>query len=244
MVSSYRYAHILFGGFTQRVGRAGNGMFELFDELYHRFAAADSVVEYFPWYVNPRDVAHTLAERNEKCSENYGVPLRLQIVGYSFGGQTAANVCRELDQLPDKPAVTIDHLSLCDAVARCGRLGWLRAANPFGTIRLPRNIHNMGAFVQRHRRWRLAPPFFFPAGQRLVIDEASIDVGAATLPIEPRELPMEHDEIDGAFDFRNSVLEWAAELHRTDSPQPIPCVLPVSHEPRSDNPDHSYRWAA
>lgn len=217
MPDTYRYLHIFISGFTQRWGRAGNGLHDVCDQVYRRYAAPDTLVMYFPWYINPADIAARIAELNEACLAAYGVPLQIQIVGYSFGGQTAANICRALSEIPDTPAVTVDRLCLCDAVARCGRLGWLRAANPFSKIVLPANVDRVSAFIQRHSRLQLRAPLFFPAGHRLFIERPvwiDEEIAIDQQPIEPCELDAQHTDVDNAEEFHTAVLSDAAEMHR------------------------------
>lgn len=196
----FRTAHIMIAGFTQRVGRSSNGVYRLFDECYRRFASQSTLVEYFPWYVSPDDIANALLERSLELQHGEHRMLSIQLVGYSFGGQTAVHVARQLQARGH----SVDHLTLCDPVARFGRLGWLRAANPFGEITVPSTVLNVQWFRQWSRRWRLTPPFFFPRSHDVRIE------GRPT-PIAIRS-DREHTDIDNDPRFHRCVLDTAERL--------------------------------
>lgn len=195
----FRTAHIFVAGFTQRVGRSSNGVYRLFDECYRRFASQSTLVEYFPWYIHPQHIAELTAERDRECQHQSGSSLRVQIVGYSFGGQTAAHICDELDAR----SVGVEHLVLCDPVARYGRLGWLRAANPWSVIHVPRSVKSIDWFAQRHPRWQMSPPFFNPRGHR--VDWAGGEV------VE-RRVYHTHSNIDNAPAFHRAVMDAATVI--------------------------------
>lgn len=220
MSTAYRQFHVFGAGFTHRRSMASNGIATAFDDTYRTYASPTTLVEYYPWYIAPWDIARRIAQLNEDCLATYRERLKIQLVGYSFFGQTAANICRCLqEELPEYPAVTIDQLCLCDAVARRGRLGWVHALNPCSTIRIPRNVRLLNAFVQRHRRLRLSPPFFFPAGHRIV-REVCTPAGYEWRDVDPWELDAEHTEIDNHPLFHNAVSIGAAAIHAGDDLPP------------------------
>lgn len=220
MLTAYRHLHLHHAGFSHRRATAGNGVNVAFDDTYRTYASSTTLVEYYPWYIAPWDIARRIAQLNEDCLAAYGERLKIQLVGYSFGGQTAANICRWLqDDLPEYPDVTIDQLCLCDAVARRGRLGWIHALNPFSTIRVPRNVKWLNAFVQRHRRFRIKPPFFYPAGHRILREVPTLQ-DFAWNRFDPIELDAEHTEIDNHPHFHAAVSLGAAAIHAGDDLPP------------------------
>ena len=216
MPIAYRYAHIFFGSFTQRVGRCTNGVYAAFDRVYRLYAGPQSLVEYTAWYLNPLDVAAALAERNEDCLRETKRRLQIQLVGYSFGGQTAVNVARELND----HGVRVDRLLLCDAVARCGRLGWIWAMNPKSKIHVPKNVTRVTWLHQTHPRVRLERPYFFPAGHSVIAESP------LTISKGPYEIEHEHVDMDDACAFHKCVdfdAEWLHSSHST----PITAWLPI-----------------
>lgn len=76
-----------------------------------------------------------------------GSQARVTVAGYSFGGTTAVNLCRELYE---QGSHTVDALCLCDAVKRRSRYpwGWLSALNRAASLRLPPNVLLCDAFYQ------------------------------------------------------------------------------------------------
>lgn len=221
-MSAFRYLHHFYAGFTHRVGVTSNGVYAAFDDVYRRWAGRDTLVEYFPWYLNPAGIAKAIVDRDVQCRAVHGHRLRVHQVGYSFGGQTAVHVAAELKAIA-ADRLFVDELCLCDAVARCGRLGWIRAANPWSVIRIPTNVLDVRAFVQNNPRWRPRKPFFFPAGHHL---------RWGTCDVVPMELDAEHTEIDNTESFHSVVRVQAERLHAADPRrQPGCAVLPFTHRP-------------
>jgi len=83
---------------------------------------------------------------------NAGGPI-VRIAGYSWGGATAANLCRSLQ----RKGVGVDKLILCDPVYR-GWRAW-RAFCPWARIHIPENVATVWRFYQRTN---------LPRGHRLV----------------------------------------------------------------------------
>lgn len=209
MSTPYSRAIILFGGFTQRYGRAGNGMYRLFDRLYRAHAGPATLIEYFPWFVGPAGIAEALAQLDAECRALQGRRLAIQIAGFSFGGQTAADVCWHLQNV----AVYVEQLQLCDAVSRRWRFWPFSAFNPLAEIELPVNVRNLTWFVQRNAYVRTKPPFLLPRGHRVV-------PAVTTAVSGPHVLDAPHDEIDGHQAFHEAVLYDARMLHRPETEPP------------------------
>lgn len=219
---TFRYAHIFFGGFTQRSWTPGddNGVQELYLQLYRTWAGPQTLVEYFDWYADPGRIAAFLAGLNQESLAQTGQPLLVQIVGYSFGGQTAAHVAAALRGT----AAEIDTLILCDAVCRRGSLGWLAAANPWATIHVPATVNSLRVFHQRHPRWQLRPPFFWPAGHRVTRHPRVCLEGQHDLTTDRTT----HLTIDNHGAFHDYAIDAARALH--ERPRAIPMRAPADRD--------------
>ncbi len=200
-VSAYRYVVILFAGFLQRVGSPQNGILQLRDRLYRSIAGPDFLIDYYPWYIGADEIARMISELDAECEDLLLRRLRVMIVGFSWGGATAVQVCSRLA----RQGICVDQLTLCDPVARHGRLGWLRALLPWSRLVVPDSVLRLTVFRQRHPRFRPTPPFFFPGGQRVVS-------GANTRINGVFELDLEHWEMDSAPDFHRVVFAEANRL--------------------------------
>lgn len=200
------HVHWFFGGFTQRLCRAGNGVYSLYEHVYRSCASPATLVAYHPWYLRASILAECLVRLNEECFAATEQPLRIAVAGYSFGGGTAVQLAQALVG----SGVRIDRMTLCDAVGRrFGRLGWLRAANPWTTLYVPATVRRLTWLRQRNPRWQLRPPFFWPAGHDVV--------AAQGVQVEgPVELEVDHLQADNAPAFANRVYLDVAGLHRHD----------------------------
>ena len=190
----YRSALLFFGGFTQK-REPDNGIFALADAAY-KGHAPECWVQYFPWYVDVDTLARTVESMASDASVYHGEPLRIGVIGYSFGGYTATRFCARI-------ACLIDELVLCDPVARwLHRVGWSRAiiGSAFGwpKIRTTPNVLRLRVVRQRNRRLRLRPPFFFPTGH-------DVEHWTASKPF--KELDAEHVDIESSPEFRLMALD-------------------------------------
>lgn len=200
----WRWIHWLFAGFTQKRSRRSNGVRTLFEIIAREWAGPQTLVEYYPWIVDPGELAALAAEINADSLHQTGQPVNIQLVGYSFGGQTAVQLAQALAGT----GAEVDSLILCDPVRRRGRLGWLAAANPWATLSVPSTVRELRVLRQRNPRWQLAPPFFWPAGHE-VKSAGSVKrtpdialTGTAT-----------HLTIDNHGRFQDFVLDAADRLH-------------------------------
>ena len=204
---SYRSAILLFGGFTQR-RNPSNGIRAAFDDAYRRDANPRTRIEYFPWAVNPAEIAEDLYQLCNEAMRDEGTRPRIAIIGYLFGGATAAAVARHLWDI-SPISFEVDELVLIDPVARWfGRFGWTRALFP-STIRVAPIVNRVRWIRQRNPRFRPPPPFFFPFSHNVVVKDA-----AYTEIIAPSELDDEHIEIDNA---KSTQAEIAGD-HSPDRP--------------------------
>lgn len=215
----FRYVHLCLAGFTQRYCRHGNGVHALFERLYQRYAGPQTLVEYFPWYVDPGRIAGCLAELNDTSLSETGQPVAVQVAGYSFGGQTAAHVA---DKLVGTGA-RIDEMVLCDPVCRRGRLGWLAAANPLAMIYVPDTVRRLRVLSQSRPRWQLAWPPFMPAGHR-VLSHGHVQ----REPDHDLTDSATHLTIDNHGDFHELVLDAAERLH--ERPPAVPMRAPADRD--------------
>ena len=194
---TYRAAILFFGGFTQRRSES-NGIYEAFDRTYRKAASADTHVAYFPWIVDPAEVAGVV-RRVDRSSQPHK-RLRLAIVGYSFGGHTAVQVCEQLAGLP------VDRLVLCDPVARwCGRLGWSRALIN-STIRVPINVRNVALLLPKATAGCVFSRRFCSRAATASRSTTSRRGG------QGRQLSAEHADIDNAPEFQDTVDEAVRSL--------------------------------
>lgn len=201
-----KFFHILIAGFTQRQGTYGNGIDGIYRDLHWKFHKYDdTVIWYFPWYCDIKGTAEFISRSAAKLYRIDKSRPRIQLAGYSFGGQTSVDLAHELLA---RNSIKIDRMTLCDAVRRRSRsaFGWLSAANPFAKIKLPNNIDAATAFVQTHRRFRLTRRLFYPRGHRIVVAEGVNFSG-------PHELPSEHTHIDNSVEFMDQVMEDAEFIH-------------------------------
>lgn len=177
---SISYWAILFSGFGQRVGLSG------VDSIYRdcrRKASATSEVLLQYWSDDPE----ALADRIVRHSPTSG-PEGIVIAGYSWGGQTAINLC---ESLRDR-GLKVTELVLCDPVARSPLwFRWWRALLPNRTIRVPGNVTRVWSCYQRAN---------LPQGHR-VIGEPGQDV------IERELFGVRHEHMDDRYKFREVVLE-------------------------------------
>ncbi len=204
----YEHAIVLVGGFTQHRNQS-NGTHASFDDAYRRYASPQTRIEYFPWFVDPREIATGLAEMAEETFRVTGQRLRIMIGAYSFGGYTAAEIARILFSITPI-TVEIDELVLVDPVGRwLGRFGWSRAMWP-SQIRIAPIVNRVRWIRQRNPRFRCRWPFFFPSSHDVVIESED-----HTELIGPIELSDDHVDIDNATKTR---IELVNAIERTIRP--------------------------
>ena len=185
-MSVYRNIHVLFSGFTQRRDHLGNGIPVLADKLRKQTDGQNTLVEVFPWYTSG-----IAAYIHQRCDED----TRVHLVGYSYGGQTAADVARELIEYRTPKRL---YLTLSDAVARRSRMPWGWAAsvvppNDFWPrIQVPEKAV-VRSYIQR-QKW--------PVGHRL-----------ATRRVEQILAHVPHTQMDGLEEFHQYVLEIAGDMN-------------------------------
>lgn len=194
----YTAAHILFSGFTQRRGCLGNGIEHLLDLLTWKLAKPTTLIELVPWYISPESIAARLVKLWRNCYRITGEPMRIHLIGYSFGGQTAANVAGLLEH----EHAAVDCLTLCDPVRRRGRLWWASAFNPWASIEITANVQRVTWFEQR-KRWLKEWPVCSPIGHRVELAN-----GNAATTLEPvRHLShCNHLTIDNAAAFHRAAV--------------------------------------
>jgi pimeloyl-ACP methyl ester carboxylesterase len=120
----------LFSGFTE-TRRECCGTERLFFELRRR-EPIDTLIEFDEWDADPEGIAHFV-------DRNAAIAPRIVVVGYSWGGDKAVELCAALGErhLP------VRHLVLCDAVWRSGwQPAWMARRgiplNPLSLTRLPK----------------------------------------------------------------------------------------------------------
>ena len=185
-MATFKTIHVLIGGFAQRPYGLGNSIPVIADDLRKRFSSPDVLICEFPWFTG--GIAEYIARRCEPKQ------TRVQIAGYSWGGQTAADVACEL--VGYVSGVDLQ-LTLSDAVARRSRFpgaGWASAFRPLSKIVVPDEARVV-SFIQRVDRWP------WPRGHKVVT------VSGREIP--QVELGLTHTRMDGAEDFSREVVAVA-----------------------------------
>jgi hypothetical protein len=177
----------MFSGFLQGVGDL-NGCVKIFLELHRATLSPDTRVELRPWSCDVADVAEMISRLH---------PLdrmpRVCVYGYSWGGKTAENFCRELH----RRGLDVEQLVLCDAVYRHWyRLGQWRALARWSVIRIPGNVQHVTHFRQR-QSWLLR-------GHAVQAENPGL-----TNVRGVRWLKCEHSWMDDSPEFRNACLDAA-----------------------------------
>ena len=178
---------VLIGGFTQRDYRE-NGLQRLWMKL-NRVAVPMTHVALREWTVN----TSRLAQRIWLVSRYDESPPIIIVVGYSYGGQTAVNFCRDLA----RRGLMVESLVLCDAVFRWLRvLPTLSSLFSFWRIRVPRNVRMVRWFYQR---------MSIPFGHRVVRDDPE-QTAFWNNEFFGKELEAGHVYVDDNLEFHTHVL--------------------------------------
>ena len=131
--------HIVLSGFMQRQGDV-NGMVLIWQDL-RRIVPPHAVLRLDSWNSNLPDLAELISRLAPE-----DVPPLVNIYGYSWGGQSAIHLARELR----RRGVDVHHMVLCDAVYRHWYpLGWWRAFAPWRSLRVPENVLRVTQFRQK-----------------------------------------------------------------------------------------------
>ena len=190
------YWHILIGGFHQRFN-ADNGLAATRSDLLRLYGRGPDLsdVVYLPWYMSADDYAGYIYRNGNFRSPD---PPGIQIAGYSYGGQTAINLCRALQDL----GVVVQRLCLIDPVRRRSRMpwGWLAAVNRWAVLEVPGNVRKLDWFFQS-QSW--------PRSHNVEKH--------ATTAIVPHKLLLNHNACDNVGIVRDTILLQAADIHpKTD----------------------------
>jgi len=203
----------IFSGFTQGSGDIVNvGMVRLEDaaEAYCEGRPAVRVRRY-TWDADVRDMVNNLWGHRPNGGDN-----RKQhhlIAGYSYGGQTAVDMCWELSSRND---VRVVALALCDPVRRCKWMPGVLGGLGLGKFHIPPVVERVWGYRQKHPRWSLrrGVDVFQPAGHDVVA------VDPHKTKIEPPVIVQEiHQYIDNDASFRErflkSVEQAVADVRKT-----------------------------
>ena len=181
--------HIFGMGFTQSAARL-TGMERVWCRLRDLSSASTLVMTPLPWDTDPEPVA-ALIDRNATAEA--------RIFGYFYswgGGWLFPRLAKELGNRGRH----LEHVVLCDAVARTSYLPSWIPINPLSMTKLlklevPHNVNRVTWFRQHTNR---------PAGHDLAAAKHSVTV------IEPcMELQLRHEEMDDAPEFQAACLEIA-----------------------------------
>ena len=152
--------HVIFSGFKQKTATI-NGTVRVEDRILKIVQNRPNVrVILLPQNADVVDVA----ERIAKTQDDSGRETIVNVYGYSWGGQTAADFARELQ----RRSIKVQWMVLTDPVLRASRFlffFWLfqwRAFVSWLPIRIPRNVKHVVWFRQRNN---------YPRGHDLVADD-------------------------------------------------------------------------
>ncbi len=152
--------HVIFSGFQQKTATI-NGTVRVEDRILKIVQNRPNVrVILLPQNADVVDVA----ERIAKTQDDSGRETIVNVYGYSWGGQTAADFARELQ----RRSIKVQWMVLTDPVLRVSRFlffFWLfqwRAFVSWLPIRIPKNVKNVRCFRQRMN---------YPRGHDLVADD-------------------------------------------------------------------------
>jgi len=131
------HIHVLFAGFTQRWSNPFNGFSGLYYDIWKMYQTEQGTdIHYFPWYILTEDFA-------KRCAHYHisGDTPKLSISGYSFGGQSAVNLCWAFFHLNWK----VPRLCLVDPVRRASYMpwGWLSSLNRYRYFEIPPNVERV-----------------------------------------------------------------------------------------------------
>ncbi len=136
--------------FTGALQHEGNdvGVVRLWNELRTKHSSPDTCILLYSW---DHSVDH-LAELMWRLVQLDSLHANILVVGYSWGGMTAVNLCRALDRRGD---LMVRDLVLCDAVYRHRyRFGYWRSLASWFTIKIPSNVCRVRWFRQYENRPR------------------------------------------------------------------------------------------
>jgi pimeloyl-ACP methyl ester carboxylesterase len=133
-----------FSGFTQGEGTP-TPLEKIHRRVSQRLAAPDCVVTLNTW----RDSVRDRAKRIQRWRN--GKPPRIVVVGYSYGGWSANNLCRELQKFD----LEVEALLLCDPVGRIfGHLPSVFSMLNIIPLTVPANVRNLWTWRQVYDRPR------------------------------------------------------------------------------------------
>lgn len=176
---------IVFAGFQQSTGRP-SGSFKLWQRAHAagnwnhdvRFRS-----EFRAWNDDVEEIANLVFHATHSA-----FAPTINVAGYSWGGQTAANFCR---RLADR-GIEVDRVVLCDAVYRHRYwLGNWRAFVPGSEILIPENVRRVDWFRQSRN---------LPAGHQIVAESKN------TIIADPVELDRRHEWMDDAGDYHDAFI--------------------------------------
>lgn len=187
--------HIVISGFAQRRGTL-NGMVTIWKDLIDIVQSKPSArVELLLWNDNIADMAELI----KRTSPDLEMPI-VNIYGYSWGGQTAVNLAKELR----RRSIKVNHLTLSDPVYRASRFlmfFWLLQWRSFWDsfkINVPDNVIRATAFYQRSN---------YPRGHFLQANNPGL-----TEIDEPVILNTDHCWMDNQDEFRKACRQAARNI--------------------------------
>lgn len=188
---------ILFSGFRQDASTM-TGSVKVWRSLYDQHAGPQCVVSLYPWDTAARPLAHMI--RNNRNGEDPEIILG----GYSFGGQTAVNLAKQLQFC----GLYVSKMVLADPVYRHRYYaGWWRSLMPWAKIAVPSNVQDCRYFLQKNEVfWPMRDGGWIqPRGHRLYAQEDFVD-GARALIRDPIYLTCDHSNMDDSPHYLSAML--------------------------------------
>ena len=150
--------HVIFSGFKQKTATI-NGTVRVEDRILKIVQNRPNVrVILLPWDADVVDLSERISKTQPDAAETI-----VNVYGYSWGGQTAADFARELQ----RRSIKVQWMVLTDPVLRAARFlffFWVRQWQAFTRwpIRIPKNVKHVVWFRQRSN---------YPRGHDLVADD-------------------------------------------------------------------------
>ena len=156
-----------------------------------KLSGQSTCVQFDDYDTDPESVAQFIRRNGSMMPE-------IILVGYSWGGDCAVDVCWKLDDL----GLEVEHLLLCDAVYRSSlkTMAW-RALTSSPKLKIPDNVAEVTWFYQRRNK---------PAGHVPVAVDPYNDFDKAGTVIHPgKQLDMIHAAMDEAPEFIDAAVRIA-----------------------------------
>ncbi len=175
---------ILFRGYTQREG-SFTGLERLYYKVKRVVGNGGNETILRAWTADVEEIADRIFHNSDSSPT-------VIVIGYSWGGQTAVNLCKSLR----KRGLSVNWLFLCDAVYRA-RHWWQypRSLLSWFSIRVPGNVARLWYCYQRENK---------PMGHTIHTEDGTVVYGRKPF------VGVTHAHMDDQNSFHDAVLERIA----------------------------------